>query len=78
MLFANAIEMCIKFYLLHCVFAWIHHTEFDLIQSEPHANEKWFASDDHKIYLSKGRVENTSGSKVGLKTSSRLKNPTPF
>ena len=56
MLFANAIEMFIKFYFLHCVFAWIHHTEFDLIQSEfqPYTNEKWFASDDHKIYLSKG------------------------
>ena len=66
MLFANAIEMFIKIYLLHCVFAWIHHTEFDLIQSEfqPYTNEKWFASDDHKIYLSKGRLENTGGSKL--------------
>ena len=52
--------MFIKFYILHCVFAWIHHTEFDLIQSEfqPHANEKWFTTiDDHKIYLNKGRVK---------------------
>ena len=66
MLFANAIEMFIKFYLFRCVFAWIHQTEFDLIQSEfqPHANEKWFTTiDDHKIYLNKGRIENTSGSK---------------
>ena len=65
-LFANAAEMFIKFYILNCVVAWIHHTEFDLIQSElqPHANEKWFTTiDDHKIYLNKGRVENT----VGLK-----------
>ena len=57
-LFANAIEMFIKFYLLHCVFAWIHQTEYDFIQSEHHSNEKSFASDDHTIYLSKGRLEN--------------------
>ena len=53
--------MLIQFNLLHCGFAWIHYT--NLIQSEPHANEQWFASDGHTIYLSKGKLENSLGQK---------------
>ena len=58
MLLAKAAnEMFIKIYLLKCVFAWIHHTEFDLIHGDSHYYEKWFDIDDHKIYLNKGRVK---------------------
>ena len=67
MLLANAIEMFIKFYLFNCVFAWIHHTEFDLIHGDSHYYEKWFDIDDHKIYLNKGRVQNTTVSILDIR-----------